>query len=403
MPVKQHKFGAQHKPKKSYVFYYFLIFLVLVYVVVVHFILGGDNADKYEPNILNEELALDQQQPHVVEVDAGPKPVLETASCTEAQANQQETKFIENGFKQRNVWYWGCPKDVWWQLVHKWSPSPDKKAFVDVGMNKGYVAGTWFGLWNPEVGVTVKSIHDAIRKTPPNDKQDCGACGDCLDNVTPLVQKPLGSTDVIKVYGYDAAEVAVKKQQAMVDKFFLDAKEHWIGTHAAVAKEVGMAKFPKLDILSEIASLDGSHDQDNPGKMVDVKVVNAPSIFKQWDLDHAFVFKIDTEGHDPDVLKGAHQLLVEQKITILYFEYHDLGLWKTQESLKEHTEVLDKAGYECFLLGHSCAFALSNTCWNELFEFRQWSNVMCISRFHGADLIEVIRDHSFGYSKNCKK
>ena len=39
------------------------------------------------------------------------------------------------------------------------------------------------------------------------------------------------------------------------------------------------------------------------------------------------ILKIDTEGLDPAVIKGARKALSTAKVSILYFEYHYLNLW----------------------------------------------------------------------------
>lgn len=36
------------------------------------------------------------------------------------------------------------------------------------------------------------------------------------------------------------------------------------------------------------------------------------------------VLKIDTEGHDLEVLQGAHRLLCERRIRFVYFEFNDI-------------------------------------------------------------------------------
>ncbi|CAF4471132.1 unnamed protein product, partial [Rotaria sp. Silwood2] len=40
------------------------------------------------------------------------------------------------------------------------------------------------------------------------------------------------------------------------------------------------------------------------------------------------VLKIDTEGFDPLVLKGAQLILKRQQVRLLIFEHHDIGAWK---------------------------------------------------------------------------
>ena len=40
------------------------------------------------------------------------------------------------------------------------------------------------------------------------------------------------------------------------------------------------------------------------------------------------VVKVDTEGHDPAVVRGAESLFDRQRVRVLVFEYHMRGLWE---------------------------------------------------------------------------
>jgi hypothetical protein len=165
-------------------------------------------------------------------------------NCTEAERARQVKGFKDIG---HDVWYWGCPKEIWWQLVHEFSPDPAGKVFLDVGMNKGYMAGTWYGLWHPEIGLNVESLHHAIQKIPPNDKQDCGACADCYDHVDPLV--PAVKGPLIRVHGVDAAEVAIIKNRAIVKTQFPEVQGRWTSVHAAAGDTIGKSRSSSLSPL----------------------------------------------------------------------------------------------------------------------------------------------------------
>lgn len=59
--------------------------------------------------------------------------------------------------------------------------------------------------------------------------------------------------------------------------------------------------------------------------------------------------KIDTEGYDLHILKGAQELLSRQKIGIIQFEY----MWAWSEAgstLKWAMRYLDSFGYKIFFL-----------------------------------------------------
>ena len=91
------------------------------------------------------------------------------------------------------------------------------------------------------------------------------------------------------------------------------------------------------------------------------------------------VLMIDTEGHDDLVIRGSRHLLKHGAIRSIIFEYHHLGLWggtKLELTIKD----LDNYGYDCYFEGQNRLWYVTDTCWNSLYEFHQWSNVMCILR-----------------------
>lgn len=82
-------------------------------------------------------------------------------------------------------------------------------------------------------------------------------------------------------------------------------------------------------------------------------VVNVTTVdvrIQQLGLHELFLLKIDTEGFDPLVLKGAQATLAAHKVTLLQFEYHGINMWKSH-SLESVTEWLDTLSYTCYYDG----------------------------------------------------
>ena len=44
--------------------------------------------------------------------------------------------------------------------------------------------------------------------------------------------------------------------------------------------------------------------------------------FERLKLDHVDLLFIDTEGHDPSVLRGAQKALSSQRVTMVQYEFH---------------------------------------------------------------------------------
>ena len=61
--------------------------------------------------------------------------------------------------------------------------------------------------------------------------------------------------------------------------------------------------------------------------------------------------KIDVEGFDKFVLDGARNVLKDQKVKRLQFEYHASGEWGKQ-SLKDVISMFHNYSYTCFWIGN---------------------------------------------------
>lgn len=70
-------------------------------------------------------------------------------------------------------------------------------------------------------------------------------------------------------------------------------------------------------------------------------------------------------------------------------EYHFTGLWHHKENLQDVALWLDRIGYQCWFQGNSGRLG-SLSPWCPAFEFRKWSNVVCVQKGTLAD--EVRRE-----------
>jgi hypothetical protein len=138
--------------------------------------------------------------------------------------------------------------------------------------------------------------------------------------------------------------------------------------------------------------------------MVDVDLINVPRMLEDLgNLDEIFVLKIDTEGNDPKVMLGAQKLIADNLVSVVYFEYHKKAYWAKDYDLKWFSESFfaDK-GFACYFLGHVCAMRLTG-CWDDVFEYRDWSNVMCVSMEKAAPLVDKMNEHSYYKNTECKR
>ena len=95
----------------------------------------------------------------------------------------------------------------------------------------------------------------------------------------------------------------------------------------------------------------------------------------RWDI---FLLKIDTEGYDYYVIRGASQLLATGRVKFLVFEYN--SKWFSQgrnTTLKSVVRDLLEVNYTCFWILNTDLVPMSGKMWIELYETASWSNVMC--------------------------
>lgn len=95
-------------------------------------------------------------------------------------------------------------------------------------------------------------------------------------------------------------------------------------------------------------------------------------------VEKSFVhlLKIDTEGYDPLVLRGASTLFSENRVKFVVFEYS--FLWKGGgHSLQQVVTDLFSYGYLCFFILTVTLVPLSGHWWQRHYESYTWRNVFC--------------------------
>jgi len=87
------------------------------------------------------------------------------------------------------------------------------------------------------------------------------------------------------------------------------------------------------------------------------------------------LLKIDAEGYDLRVLRGAHALLAAQDIGVLQFEYN--RAWQLAgDTLRAAYTLLEQCGYAVYLLKRDGLYTLDYLLYEEYFEY---SNFVAIS------------------------
>jgi FkbM family methyltransferase len=127
----------------------------------------------------------------------------------------------------------------------------------------------------------------------------------------------------------------------------------------------------KIGIGSKVESLKYYEDLSNPGnailvnrisninkqktkaifskKFINVKVVTLDQLFKKINYQHIDLIKIDVEGMEYDVIKGAMQLIKKNRPIIVAETHKSINSFKKNKNLDSLFSTLYKIGYKSYL------------------------------------------------------
>jgi FkbM family methyltransferase len=274
-----------------------------------------------------------------------------------------------------------------------------------VGANKGYSLASFADMFAPELGITPSAIHPRILRAF-GDKivNPCGACNDCqVDHVASLSSRTCtleGGQVVpathfsVDIHGFEPVAANIDIVKAGVMAVFEEANAPNVQIHlhrvavvgdpAVESVPFGMCPPGMERCGVEAAGTAGGITTWNYDK-VPIELVAASTVDamrERFGVREIDVLAIDTEGLDPEVIDGAASMLAAHRIKLLQFEYHGMRAWKTR-SLESMVATLSGHGYDCFLAQHASLLRLTN-CWDPSYEFKYWSNVICVLRANSA-------------------
>ncbi len=91
-------------------------------------------------------------------------------------------------------------------------------------------------------------------------------------------------------------------------------------------------------------------------------------------MERVDLLKIDAEGYDLNVLKGARKLLEEQRIGVTQFEY-SRGWRNNYATLKEAVEYLEALSYKVFLLKGNGIYKLQYDWYREYYSYSNFVGI----------------------------
>lgn len=309
-----------------------------------------------------------------------------------------------------------CPGDMWFeQMAQNQDTGTNGGVFINIGFNKGYNFAKLMNIFTPWNKVTPGVWHEHIPSAMSY--EGCGACDDCKSLHTVVSNQESTNDDDFIFIGLDLNRRNIELVEKSIEslnntsssgvkmngvRFYLTwaaASDH-SGTMnitdcglGATAESCSLGQggntvvslMTVSDLVLDIAS---KHRHKHPvlekvmgnyyekrhkqvqGQGRDTQgVISTPPL-----IDMLY---IDTEGHDALVLKGSSTLIEQQAIRVIAFEYHKYLPWGNM-LLHDTMIFLSKNDYECFFQGEENLWYIGGSCWSDVYEFHQWTNILCV-------------------------
>jgi len=327
--------------------------------------------------------------------------------CSPEEAQKQEDRIA---LRFREWWsHSACPDQVWMEsfpdLMRQASITPEEGkplVVLDIGCNKGYTSADFMDLLTPHDGFNPRTLHQAIQAVAKerNTKyeRDCGVCGDCTRPVNTDHKK----TENVQVHCFEPSPATYEMLTNVKSRLARpNARGEWIIHNKGLHNHSGILAWHtacKDAVGNELCKI---VPEGTPGSIkVPVITVDefASKELTQQPLIH--MLKVDAEGLDPAVLKGAEKILKAKKAVMVMFEFNPglrdkkppYGMWGTEKGftkLLDVTSWLDTLSYDCYLdsrvdgpkgVNAPPLYRITGECIRTDPRIMGWSNVICASR-----------------------
>jgi FkbM family methyltransferase len=164
-------------------------------------------------------------------------------------------------------------------------------------------------------------------------------------------------------------EPSAQAAACLKDRFGSDERLRIV--EAAVGDVPGALELHEEPDAGETTSLVAGHS----GSDAITRTVAVVTIDAELGADRLDLLKIDTEGYDLHVLRGARRALAEHRIAVVQFEYN--RPWaRAGSTLAAAYELLQGLGYEVFALRHDGLHAIP---YDHLGDFFSYANFVAVA------------------------
>ena len=147
----------------------------------------------------------------------------------------------------------------------------------------------------------------------------------------------------IEIYSFEPSKFTYKKLLMTVKNIDVNENIKISPINTALSSNCGEGQLSIAHPGAGTNSLIQTRTADTDS-IENVELLTLDDFADKNDLSHISLLKIDAEGHDPDVIKGAENLISNQKIGIIQFEYNWRWIFSNQ-FLKNVFTDLSQHGY----------------------------------------------------------
>jgi FkbM family methyltransferase len=128
----------------------------------------------------------------------------------------------------------------------------------------------------------------------------------------------------------------------------LGAADRTVCLNRAVSDAPGTVTLRDADTMTRIVAAGGEAEEALPGRTFEVEAITLDALAAEFDRPQVSLLKIDVEGHETAVLDGAHGLLAEQAVEMIYVEAGMNPAGGQQTYYREIEDRLAAHGYRLF-------------------------------------------------------
>lgn len=294
-----------------------------------------------------------------------------------------------------------CSEVEWYKFLHfAW---PEASTFLDVGANKGYLGSLFLTLWGgANLHASPIELYQVAKKQESwkTSRNPVGYCRDGDHHGTVTYCPPGSKRDAVtgrcdafnpkvRIYSLDGSSYLTHALSQIIQEFPVythnqqsyRASEMWSYRNFAVSDVEGTARFTKQS-KEKNPGYEGGGIRNNQGSVSDseeeVPMTSVDRFLQVNNITHVDVLKIDTEGNDNKVLRGAKTALAKS-IGMFAFEGG-----KGVSFSKEMIYSLDKIGFSCYSTSRAGLYKWNAGCMKERymggFPAKDKGNIFCVSR-----------------------